>query len=260
MRCRKASVLLVFLLLLLLSGTAYGSPYQPEDPEIPLIAKWKEGHGFGEDGRRFYDGWAFDPENGSYVRFLDGSVAVKADYILDTEDYAAFFTDTEAAAGTLAVRGEVMKHFAGTIRVVVEDMEAHGERTCNLTGDNEYRFNMSVPKGSYRIKEAEAVWNQQSYKVSFREESQEVGQDNTCLIEIRVLPEGDGEDKVEGWEPLDGADLADGEAEDFPPVSTGSSQQKKIESQSMHWPEIYFIIGIFLVAYGLYRFWTKNRR
>lgn len=85
--------------------------------DVPVIVKWQEGHGFEESDRMIYEGWAFDPENGSYVKFEDGSVLVKADCILETDDYAAYFTDTEAASGTLAVRGKLSNTFQAVYRL-----------------------------------------------------------------------------------------------------------------------------------------------
>lgn len=105
MKCRNILMVLILLAALLLSEPAYGKAVSTENQEIPVIVEWQEGHGFDENGRMIYDGWAFDPENGSYVKFEDGCVLVKADRILETDDYDAYFTDTEAAAGTLAVRG-----------------------------------------------------------------------------------------------------------------------------------------------------------
>lgn len=252
-------IFLGLLAALFLQAPVYADQYWMEKRDIPVIVKWQEGHGFGEDGRMLEDGWAFDPENGSYVRFEDGSVMVKADRILETDDYEAYFTDTEATAGTLAIRGEVIRYFSGSIRVVVENVETHLEKTCCLTHENEYRYNMPVPEGRYQVKEADAVWNKKYYKVSIGKEVLEVKDNHTCLMEIQVLPEGDRVDDRKVWERINesGAELE--KAESFPRVLPESSNDKKGELTSIHGPEIYLVV-IFIVGYGLCRYWMKRRR
>ena len=80
MRCWKIKILPVLLLPLLLSEPAHGGQNEIENQDVPVIVTWQEGHGFGEDGRMIYSGWAFDPESGCYVRFDNGNVLVKALY------------------------------------------------------------------------------------------------------------------------------------------------------------------------------------
>ena len=259
-KCRSIRMVLILLAVFLLSEPVYGKAISAENQDIPVIVEWQDGHGFGENGRMIYDGWAFDSENGSYVKFEDGSVVVKADRILETDDYAAYFTDTEAVAGTLAVRGEVIKYFSGTIQVVVENVDTHMEKTCCLTRDNEYRYNLPVPKGRYQIKEAEAIWNKTHYKVSMGKEVLEIKDDNTCLVEIQVLPEGGKLADDAAWDLVKESGTETGRAEPFPIDVHESSYDKRKEITSMHWSEIYLLIVIFIVVYGLYRYWTKRRR
>lgn len=251
-------MILGLLAALFLHAPSYGSQYRTENQDIPVIVKWQKGHGFGEDGKLLEDGWAFDPENGSYVRFEDGSVMVKADHIVETDDYEAYFTDTEAVAGTLAVRGEVIRHFSGSIRVVVENVETRLEKTCFLTYENEYRYNLPVPEGRYQVKEAEAVWNKKYYTVSIDGDVLEVKDNHTCLMEIQVLPEGDGADQRETWEQVNESGAEVEKEEQFSRVIPESSD-KKSEIASMHWPEIYLMVVIFIAGYGLCRYWTKRR-
>lgn len=260
MKCRNILMVLILLAALLLSEPAYGKAVSTENQEIPVIVEWQEGHGFDENGRMIYDGWAFDPENGSYVKFEDGCVLVKADRILETDDYDAYFTDTEAAAGTLAVRGEVIKYFSGSIQVVVENVDTHMEKTCCLTSDNEYRYNLPVPQGRYQVKEAEAIWNKIHYKVSMGTEVLEIKDDNTCLVEIQVLPEGGKLDDEAAWDLVKESGIETVSAEPSPIDVHESSYDKRKEITSMHWPEIYLLIVIFIAVYGLYRYWTKRRR
>lgn len=259
MKYESIRMFLGLLTAIFLQVPAYGGQYRTENQDIPVIVKWREGHGFGKDGRMLEGGWAFDPENGSYVRFEEGSVMVKADHILETDDYEAYFTDTEAAAGTLAVRGEVIRHFSGSIRVVVENVETHLEKTCFLTYENEYRYNLPVPEGRYQVKEAEAVWNKKYYTVSTGGDVLEVKDNHTCLMEIQVLPEGDGADQREAWEQVNESGAEVEKAEQFSRVISESSNDKQSEITSMHWPEIYLMVVIFIAGYGLCRYWTKRR-
>ena len=259
-KCRSIRMVLILLAVFLLSEPVYGKAISAENQDIPVIVEWQDGHGFGENGRMIYDGWAFDSENGSYVKFEDGSVVVKADRILETDDYAAYFTDTEAVAGTLAVRGEVIKYFSGTIQVVVENVDTHMEKTCCLTRDNEYRYNLPVPKGRYQIKEAEAIWNKTHYKVSMGTDVLEIKDDNTYLVEIQVLPEGGKLADDAAWDSVKESGTETGRAEPFPIDVHESSYDKRKEITSTHWPEIYLLIVIFIAVYGLYRYWTKRRR
>lgn len=260
MKCRSICMVLILLAVFLLSEPVYGKAVSTENQEIPVIAKWQEGHGFDENGRMIYDGWAFDPENGSYVKFEDGCVLVKADRILETDDYSAYFTDTESAAGILAVRGEVIKYFSGSIQVVVENVDTHMEKTCSLTRENEYRYNLPMPKGRYQVKEAEAIWNKTHYKVSMGTEVLEIKDDNTCLVEIQVLPEGGKLDDEAAWDLVKESGIETERAESSPIDVHESSYDKRKEITSMHWPEIYLLIVIFIAVYGLYRYWTKRRR
>ncbi len=260
MKCGGIRMALILLAAFLFSEPVYGKAVSTENLDIPVIVKWQEGHGFGENGRMIYDGWAFDPENGSYVKFKDGCVLVKADCILETDDYDAYFTDTEAMAGTLAVRGEVIKYFSGSIRVVVENVDTHMEKTCCLTPENGYRYNLLVSKGRYQVKEAEAIWNETHYKVNIGTEVLEIEDDNTCLIEIQVLPEGSKLDDEAAWDWVNESGSGTGIAEPIPRDAHESSYGKRKEITSMHWPEIYLLIVIFIAVYGLYRYWTKRRR
>lgn len=200
MRCGSICMVLILYMAFLFSEPVSGREVPTKSQDVPVIVKWQEGHGFEESDRMIYEGWAFDPENGSYVKFENGCVSVKADRILETDDYDAYFTDTEAAAGTLAVRGEVLKYFSGSIRVVVENVDTHMEKTCYLTHENEYRYNLPVPGGRYQVKGAEAIWNKKHYKVSMGTEVLEIKDDNTCLIEIQVLPEGSKLADEAAWE------------------------------------------------------------
>ena len=259
MKYESIRMFLGLLTAIFLQVPAYGGQYRTENQDIPVIVKWREGHGFGEDGRMLEGGWAFDPENGSYVRFEEGSVMVKADHILETDDYEAYFTDTEAAAGTLAVRGEVIRHFSGSIRVVVENVETHLEKTCFLTYENEYRYNLPVPEGRYQVKEAEAVWNKKYYTVSTGGDVLEVKDNHTCLMEIQVLPEGDGADQREAWEQVNESGAEVEKAEQFSRVISESSNDKQSEITSMHCPSIYLMFVIFVAEYGLFLYWAKRR-
>lgn len=244
---------LILLAAFLLLEPVYGSEVPMEIQDIPVIVKWKEGHGFGENDRMIYDGWAFDPENGSYVKFEDGCVLVKADRILETDDYDAYFTDTEVAAGTLAIRGEVIKYFSGSIQVVIKNVDTQMEKTCCLTSENEYRYNLPVPKGHYQVKEAEAIWNETHYKVSMGTEILEIEDDNTCLVEIQVLPEGSKLEDEASWEGVKESEPGTGIAE---PIL----HDKRKEVTTMHWLEIYLVAMVSIAIYGLYRYWTKHRR
>jgi len=253
-------MVLILYMAFLFSEPVYGREVPKKSQDVPVIVKWQEGHGFEESDRMIYEGWAFDPENGSYVKFEDGSVLVKADCILETDDYAAYFTDTEAASGTLAVRGEVIKYFSGSIQVVVENVDTHMEKSCCLTRENEYRYNLPVPKGRYQVKEAEAIWNKTHYKVSMGTEVLEIKDDNTCLVEIQVLPEGGKLDDDAAWDLVKESGIETERAESSPIDVHESSYDKRKEITSMHWPEIYLLIVIFIAVYGLYRYWTKRRR
>ena len=252
-KCRSIRMVLILLAVFLLSEPVYGKAVTTKNQDIPVIAEWKDGHGFGENGRMIYDGWAFDPENGNYVMFEDGCVVVKADRILETDDYAAYFTDTEAVAGTLAVRGEVIKYFSGSIQVVVENVDTQMEKTCYLTSENEYRYNLPVPKGHYQVKEAEAIWNETHYKVSMGTEILEIEDDNTCLIEIQVLPEGSKLEDEASWEGVKESGPGTGIAE---PIL----HSKRKEVTTMPWLEIYLVAMVSIAIYGLYQYWTKHRR
>ena len=187
-KCRSIRMVSILLAVFLLSEPVYGKAVSVENQDIPVIVEWQDGHGVGENGRMIYDGWAFDPENGSYVKFEDGSVVVKADRILETDDYGAYFTDTEAVAGTLAVRGEIIKYFSGSIQVVVENVDTHMEKTCCLTRNNEYRYNLPVPKGRYQVKEAEAIWNKTHYKVSMGTDVLEIKDDIISAVREDKTP------------------------------------------------------------------------
>lgn len=259
MKCWKIKILPVLLLPLLLSEPVHGGQNEIENQDVPVIVMWQEGHGFGEDGRMIYSGWAFDPESGCYVRFDNGNVLVKAERILDTDDYDEFFTDTEQATGTLAIRGEVIRYFTGNVRVVVENVDTHGEKICNLIVENGYCYNLPVPEGQYQMKEAEAVWNKNHYKVSFSGESQEISRDKTGLFEISVLPEGDGGENQEAWERLN-QELAKTDQEE-PTVSASDERNdgEEYEAQPSYWPEVCLVVGIFVLAYGIYRFWAGDR-
>ncbi|WP_314723568.1 hypothetical protein [Enterocloster bolteae] len=259
MKCWIIKILPVLMLPFVLSESAYGGQIPIENQDIPVIVEWQDGHGFGEDGGRLYDGWAFDPESGCYVKFENGIVLVKADSILDTDNYDDFFTDTDQTMGTLAIRGQVIRHFNGNIRVVVEDVETHREKTCNLNGDNGYCFNLPTQEGRYQIKEAEAVWNKNHYKVSFDEESQEIRRDKTGLFEISVLPEGDGIENQEAWERLN-EDISETDRKE-PSVSASDERNdgEDYEAQPSYWPEVYLAVGILVLAYGAYRFWAGGR-
>lgn len=250
----------ILLLSLFFCVPVYGAGSQ-ENEGVPVIVKWQNGHGFGEDGSMLRDGWAFDREDGCYVRFENGGVLVKADRILNTEGYGEFFTDTEQTSGTAAVRGEVIRHFSGNIRVVLENVETHAEKTCSLSDENEYRSNLPVSEGCYRIKEADAIWNKIHYKVSFSEESQEVETGGTGLFELLVLPESAGEDGGDAWRAVGEDKNKTDEAEEKAPSARAAGRKigDEAEEQPIRWPEVYLILGIFIAAYGIYRYWAGDK-
>ncbi|MDR1551024.1 MAG: hypothetical protein LBT06_20895 [Hungatella sp.] len=253
-------ILAVLLLILFIQDSVYGAQEGTKNQDIPVIVKWGEGHGFGEDGRMICDGWSFDSENGCYVRFKNGGVLVKADCILDAEDYGDYFTDTEQKSGTLAVRGDVIRYFSGSIDVVLENTETHAEEICNLNPENKYRVNLPVPEGCYQIKAAEAVWNENYYEVSFSEGYQVVKEGSTCLFELHVLAECAGEEDGDTWIQVN-EDLAKAHK---PKTSVNISEEagnsEMIEDKPVRWTEVYVIFIIFAAAYGIYRFWTGGRQ
>ena len=88
----------------------------------------------------------------------------------------------------------------------------------------------------------------------------EIKDDNTCLIEIQVLPEGGKLADDAAWDLVKESGAETARAEPFPFDVHESSNDKRKEITSMHWLEIYLLIVIFIAVYGLYRYWTKRRR
>ena len=101
--------------------------------------------------------------------------------------------------------------------------------------------------------EAEAIWNETHYKVSMGTEILEIEDDNTCLIEIQVLPEGSKLEDEASWEGVKESGPGTGIAE---PIL----HSKRKEVTTMHWLEIYLVAMVSIAIYGLYQYWTKHRR
>lgn len=88
----------------------------------------------------------------------------------------------------------------------------------------------------------------------------EIKDDNTCLVEIQVLPEGGKLDDDAAWDLVKESGIETVSAEPSPIDVHESSYDKRKEITSMHWPEIYLLIVIFIAVYGWYRYWTKCRQ
>lgn len=177
------------LVMILLAGAIWVVPVyaEEENPELPVIALWQEGHGYQEDGTQIVGGWAYDSVNtaGKYVLFgEDGTVIRKAER-QDTAEIMEDYTGTELVPAVIALRAEVFEGFQGTVQILLEE-KSGAQKKAELNDGNFYSLNICVNSGDYVLREVEARDTAASYVTEFTSDAVHIPEKAVRVMKVYV--------------------------------------------------------------------------
>lgn len=115
---------------------------------------------------------------------LTGHTAYEGDDTVWEEEY----TDTDVRRGMLAVRTDAFESFHGTVRAVFQKVNGKRTWTAELNEETNYLANLTLPVGTYRLAELEAVSGGREFDCSSEPMEANVGDGETVLWKITVTP------------------------------------------------------------------------
>lgn len=161
--------------------------------ELPVIAAWKNGNGYTEDGILIRGTWAYDAANpaGKYVLFGDdGMPLLKSDKWENRNDVKENYTDTDEPA-VISLRAGIYPGFQGVIQIILE--EKNGLELCyELDAKNLYSFNADVPSGDYVIKKVQAYDDTYIYQTVFPQYQYHIQNNGILVVDVQVAEEKAG--------------------------------------------------------------------
>lgn len=162
--------------------------------ELPVIAVWKNGNGYTEDGMLIRGTWAYDAVNpaGKYVLFGDdGMPLLKSDQWENRNDMEENYTGTDRELAVISLRAEIFPEFQGVIQVTLE--EKSGLELCyELDTNNQYSFNADVASGDYVVKMAQAYDDTYIYRTTFPSDQYHIQNSDVLVVDIQVAEERTG--------------------------------------------------------------------
>lgn len=172
-----------------LTGVLVTAPVCAEsgDENLPVIARWQDGHGYQEDGAQIAGEWAYDSVNpaGKYVLFGEDGAVVRKSENMETSGIGEDYTGTELVPAVMALRAETFEGFHGTIQVLLEEKSGK-QKEVELNDKNFFSLNICLNSGDYAIRTAEAKDTENSYVTEFSSDTVHLPEKSTRVMKIRV--------------------------------------------------------------------------
>lgn len=123
-----------------------------------------------------------------YAETMEDALTGHSTYEGDDTVWEEEYTDTDVRKGTLAVRADAFWGFHGTVRAVFQEINGRRTWTAVLYEETNYLANLTLPVGTYRLAELEAVSDGREFDCSSEPMEAEVEDGKTVLWKITVTP------------------------------------------------------------------------